>query len=161
MTILTPMRTEIFASYLALSIVNYAEENVASGCWPSESALARSQADYERLLPQGIVTPDNYLFEIMESEHGNAVGYLWLSAQEKFGNRSGFVYDLKINEEHRRKGHAQRAFLALESIALELGISSIDLHVFAHNINAKTLYDQLGYRVTGVNMSKKIGAIDT
>ena len=154
------MRPEVFASYLASSIVNYAEENVASGRWPSELALARSQADYERLLPQGIATPNNYLFEIMESEHGDAIGYLWLSAQEKFGNRNGFVYDLKINEEHRRKGHAKRAFIALESIAVELGLSNIDLHVFAHNINAKTLYDQLGYTVTGINMSKRIGASD-
>lgn len=152
------MRTEVFASYLKSSIAGYAEENVASGRWPKEAALTRSQAEFGNLLPQGIDTPDNHIFEIMESEGGATVGHLWFAVQEKYGVRSAFVFDLEVKEEYRRQGHAKRAFLALESIATALNLSGIGLHVFAHNTNAQALYGQLGYVVTGINMRKSIGA---
>ncbi len=47
--------------------------------------------------------------------------------------------------------------LALEDKAMELGLASLALHVFAHNPAAISLYEKLGYQVKGYNMTKALG----
>jgi ribosomal protein S18 acetylase RimI-like enzyme len=124
--------------------------------------LERSRADFDRLLPQGLATPDNLIFEIRAGDHEGevetVVGHLWVAVEWRFGGRSAFVYDLVISPQHRRQGHARRAFLALEEAMAELGIHQIGLHVFADNPGAQALYAGLGYRVTGINMQKDLDA---
>jgi GNAT superfamily N-acetyltransferase len=142
MTILVAMRAENFASYLESSIASYADDNIASGRWPKGGAIECSRAEFERLLPQGLATPNNYLFEIQATDDGPTIGCLWFAVEER---------------EYRRLGHATRAFQALESFVDALGLSSIGLHVFGHNPGAQALYRQLGYHVTGINMLKQVG----
>ncbi len=155
-TALIPMAEASFSQYAENAIVAYAEENIASGRWPKDGALERSRADFNDLLPQGLATPNQYLF-IMQS--GNeTVGYLHLAAVEKQGFNQAFVYDVEVLAAHQRKGHAKRAFVALEPIVCALGLSQIGLHVFAQNEAAQALYRSLGYHVTSVNMLKKLGA---
>lgn len=156
MTRLSPMRPEVFAGYLDSSVAGYAQDNIDAGRWPAEGALERSRADFDDSLPQGLATPDNYLFEIQNGEDGSTVGYLWFAVVVKHGLRSAYVYDLEVMAEHRRQGHAKRAFEALEARVAALGLSSIGLHVFGHNPGAQSLYSQLGYTVTGINMIKQI-----
>ncbi len=158
MTILSPMRPELFAEYLKSSVTGYAEENVASGRWPAQDALQRSRNEFHELLPQGLATPNNYLFEIKAAENGPTVGFIWFAAEEHRGTRGAYVYDVIVKEAYRRLGHARRAFLALEPLVAALGLSSIGLHVFGHNAGAQALYSQLGYAVTGINMLKKLDA---
>ncbi len=158
MTRLFPMRQEVFAEYLESSILNYAEESVASGRWPAEGAHERSAGGVYRLLPQGLATPKHHLFEIKTAEDGPTVGFLWWAEEDPHGVRRAYVYDIAIKKAYRRQGHARRAFQALESLATGLGLSSIGLHVFGHNAGAQSLYAQLGYAVTGLNMLKKLDA---
>ena len=157
-TVLAPMRPEVFPAYRELSVRGYAEENIASGRWPAEGAVERSNADFEALLPAGLATPDHFLFEVKAGDDGPVVGYLWFAVEARHGLRGGYVYDVEIKPEHRRQGHARRAFLALEPIAAGLGLDHIGLHVFGHNPGAQALYQQLGYGVTGTNMLKHLGA---
>lgn len=154
MTLLTPMRAEVFAAYLGASVAGYAQDNIDAGRWPAAGAVERSRADFDDSLPQGLATPDNYLFEIQDGVDGATVGYLWFAVVVKHGLRSAYVYDLEVLAEHRRQGHATRAFQALESRVAALGLNSIGLHVFGHNPGAQALYRQLGYGVTGINMQK-------
>ena len=160
MTKLVPMQAASFAVYRESSIHAYAEENVAARRRSKVDALAFARDDFEVLLPQGLDTPDNYLYEIQAIPHDtNAsmhVGYLWFAVVTRSGVRTGYVYDLEVFLEFRRQGHAERAFEALEPIARELGLASIALHVFAHNPSARTLYAKLGYKVTGHNMLKHL-----
>ena len=122
----------------------------------ARGALEGSRADFDDSLPHGLATPDNYLFEIQDGEDGTTVGYLWFAVVVKHGLRSAYVYDLEVKREPRRQGHAKRAFAALEARVAALGLSSIGLHVFGHNPGAQSLYSQLGYTVTGINMIKQI-----
>lgn len=156
MTVLAPMRPEVYDAYREAAIAGYTEDNVASGRWPREGALERSRANFESLLPQGLATPDHYLFEILAAEAGPTVGFLWFAVEERYGIRSAYVYDLAIHAESRRRGHAKRAFEALEHLVSALGLSSIGLHVFGNNPGAQALYAKLGYRVTGLNMAKHL-----
>ena len=156
MTVLAPMSAEAFADYRTLAVRGYADDNVAAGRWPAEGALARSEADFEESLPHGLSTPDNHLFEIQDTEGGPTVGYLWFALVEKNGLRSAFIYDLEVLPEYRRRGHAESAFRAMESIVRDLGLDRIDLHVFVQNDGAQALYRKLGYAVTGMNMRKDL-----
>jgi ribosomal protein S18 acetylase RimI-like enzyme len=151
------MRPEVFAEYLISSVAGYAEGNVSSGRWPADGAVARSRIEFQELLPQGLATPDHHLFEIRESAQGATVGYIWFAAEDRHGIRGAFVYDVEIKEAYRRRGHATRAFQALELRVAAMGLSTIGLHVFGHNAGAQALYQQLGYAVTGINMLKKVG----
>lgn len=154
------MRAASFATYQLNSIRSYADENIAAGRWPAAGALERSRSDFIALLPQGLATPDNFLYEIQsqldpaETTGGIHVGYLWFAVVVKNDERSGYVYDLEVFPEYRRQGHAERAFAAMETVAREMRLPGVGLHVFANNPGAQNLYAKLGYRVTGLNMVK-------
>lgn len=153
-TTLRPLPPEAFGAYMQASIASYAQETVEAGRWPAEGALERSHADFLALLPQGLATPDHHLLEVLATPEGPVVGHLWLALERRHGGCSAFVYNVEIAPEHRRRGHARRAFEAAEALAAELGATSIGLHVFAHNWGAQALYESLGYQVTGINMKK-------
>ena len=156
MTALTPMRPERYAAYLEAAIAGYAEDSIACGRWPADKAGELSRADFMALLPQGLATPDDHLFEIVDTEGGSSLGTLWFAVEDRHGVRGAFVYDLEVRPEYRRLGHAERAFGLLEAIVLALGLPHIGLHVFAQNQGAQDLYRKLGYTVTGLNMHKKL-----
>lgn len=159
MTVLSPMREEVYEAYLQAAISSYADDNVAAGRWPVDSAWERSRADFQYSLPQGLATPNNYLFEIFAQSNGLPVGYLWFAEVTQHGLRSAYVYDLEIKPEHRRQGHAEAAFKALETLVANLGLNRIGLHVFGHNPGAQALYAKLGYGVTGINMAKALDGL--
>ncbi len=156
MTLLRPMRAEAYEAYLQAAISSYADDNVAAGRWPVDGAWERSRTDFQDSLPQGLATPNNYLFEIWAQSNGPIVGYLWFAEVTQHGLRSAYVYDLEVKPEHRHQGYAEAAFKALEVLVAKLGLSRIGLHVFGHNIGAQALYAKLGYGVTGINMAKAL-----
>ena len=86
------------------------------------------------------------------------VSIYWLAEQQRAGNLVAYVYDIAIAPAHRRKGHATRAFEALEAETRALGLEGIALHVFGHNRDAQALYEKLGYRPTNIHMFKDIAA---
>ena len=156
MTVLTPMQPATYAPYLAAAITGYAEDNVAAGRWPEAGASERSRTGFAELLPLGLATPDNYLYEIQGREGGPLVGFVWLALERKPPGVSGFVYDLEIRPEYRRQGHASRALAALEVIARAQGATSLGLHVFAFNEGAQALYRRQGYQSVSLNMLKRL-----
>lgn len=156
MTILTPMSPQTFAPYLQKAITVYAKNNIDSGRWQEEGALARSQRDFNKLLPKGIATKNHYLFDIKENKFSPTLGFIWYAIAASDGYRYAFVYDIGIKPGYRRLGHATAAFKIMEAEVKKLGAASVGLHVFTHNQNAQALYKKLGYGVTGVNMLKHI-----
>ena len=81
------MRQEVFAEYMESSIIGYAEDNIASGRWPAGGALERSATEFHKLLPQGLATPKNHLFEIKATGDGPTVGFLWFAEEDRHGAR--------------------------------------------------------------------------
>jgi ribosomal protein S18 acetylase RimI-like enzyme len=152
------MSPAAYTDYLQIAVAGYAKDNVDAGRWPEDGALARAQADFDLSLPQGLATPDNYLFEIRSAESGPTIGFIWFALEETHGLRHAFVYDIEINPAHRRQGHAMAALQAIEPRVRELGVTGIGLHVFAHNPGAQALYAKLGYNVTSINMRKNLAS---
>jgi ribosomal protein S18 acetylase RimI-like enzyme len=153
---LVPMTEPEYHAFLEAAVPDYATDKVASGEWAHDEALDLATKSFESLLPQGRVTKDNYFFTVRDDEFG-AIGVLWIAAKERAGQRIAYVYNVAIEPDHRRKGHASRAFAALEDQVRALGLSGIALHVFGHNAGAQALYAKLGYRQTNINMFKSLG----
>ncbi len=153
---LAPMTQDKFQNYLDRAVPEYAQEKVRSGNWDASIALPRARAEYEKLLPDGLSSPDHYLFTVQNPETGEQVGMVWFSVMDWGQQQIAFIFDLYINPVHRRQGYGFQTMLALEEKVKALGIHRIGLHVFAHNHEARSLYQRLGYVETNVNMQKDL-----
>ena len=156
MIVLAPMNTEEFAAYLERAIPEFAQDKVASGQWSKASSLELSRQGYDELLPQGLATPENFLFTLREADASAVVGALWYAIQERAGQRIAYVYDVLVEPQHLRKGYATQALQALEAEVGSRGLGGVALHVFGHNKAAQALYAKLGYQATNINMFKKV-----
>jgi ribosomal protein S18 acetylase RimI-like enzyme len=148
------MRTEAYPAFFEEAVSFYAAENVKGGCWRAEDALGLSRAETEHMLAQGLETPDQYLFEILAADEEEPVGYVWLAALPRGTVKAAFVVQLSIKSRFRRQGHARAALGLIEQRARELGLSGMELHVFAHNPGARALYESVGYKASSTNMIK-------
>jgi ribosomal protein S18 acetylase RimI-like enzyme len=156
-TLLAPLTRSEFADYQAASIPMYAHEKVRSGEWAEADALGLAREAFDLLLPNGLDTPESYLFGLREASGGPLLGVLWFAIRQRVADRIAYVYDIVIHPQFQRQGHARRAFRALEDKVRELGLSGIALHVFGHNTGARALYESLGYETTNITMFKPIG----
>ncbi len=154
MVSLRNMTEEEFGAFLTRITQEYAQEKVKAGSWTAAEALQRSKKEHDDLLPHGLSSQHQHLYTIVAD--GEPAGQLWLSTEPKFGQDTGFIYELFVAEPFRRKGVATQAMLLLETLALRLGVKTLALHVFGHNTGAKALYDELGYRITDINMAKPL-----
>jgi ribosomal protein S18 acetylase RimI-like enzyme len=154
MITLLPMSEPDFQIYLVKAIREYASEKVQAGNWTIDEAPERSRQEFKGYLPEGVQTPDHFLFSLI-NEKNEKVGFLWYAA---LPNQPGqaFIYDFEIYEAFRRQGYASQAIAALEKDAGSRRMTQIGLHVFGHNIAARELYKKMGFTETNVMMSKKI-----
>ncbi|MVN87645.1 GNAT family N-acetyltransferase [Deinococcus sp. HMF7620] len=153
---LHPMDDGTFAQFLAHTVPQYAAEKVRNGQWTPDEAQDRAEAEYQQLLPQGLNTPDQFLFSLLDPSVGAPVGVLWYGLQHRTNGTAAFIYEIEVFEAYRRRGYATQAFAALETDAAARGTTSLHLHVFGHNTGARALYERLGFQVTNVNMKKEL-----
>ncbi len=147
---LAKMTKKNFDKYLDIAIPEYANDKVAAGTWKKSEAINLAKDSYAKLLPNGVDTPDNFLFSI--TINSELIGMIWVKNIDK----KLFIYDFMINEEHRGQGHGKNSLSLLEIWASEHGIKEIGLHVFAHNKSAYALYKKMGYVETDITMVRKI-----
>ena len=154
MTTLIPMTQPEFDAFLALAVPEYAADNVRAGYWDEAEALERSRKEFESLLPQGLQSEIHFLYTVYDGD--STVGLIWMRANMDRPTKSGFIFDIRIDEKFRGKGYGKQAMLLIEEKARELGLKSIGLHVFAVNTVARNLYESIGYEVGSLNMTKKL-----
>jgi RimJ/RimL family protein N-acetyltransferase len=161
LTSLKPMDAAALAQYQQHSLPNYAKQKVISGEWDEESAPERAREAFAELLPQGLDTPDNYLFEIIDEWGGTPVGVLWFAVRERAGAKAAYIIDIFVVHAHQNKGHASRALRTLEEKVGAMGLTGIGLNVFGQNEGAYRLYERLGYLPTNTLMFKAVSESDT
>jgi RimJ/RimL family protein N-acetyltransferase len=149
---LLQMQHADYETFLERGIREYAEDHVRNGNWSAEEALERSKKEFEHLLPDGINSPYQYLYSIID-EDKNKIGVLWVQVKDQ----KAFIYDFIINEAFRGKGYGKQALAALDEKLISMNVDSVGLHVFGHNIIAQELYKKSGYEITNINMRKMLG----
>jgi len=153
---LVPMTAQEFDEFLERDIREYAQECVQAGFWTEVEALQRSRKEHRALLPDGLKTRYHHLYMIREPDRGETVGVLWLKTDLDSSKGSGFIYDLEIFEQCRRKGYARESMLELEKLARGMGVKQLGLNVFSHNEGARALYEGLSYKVASYIMLKDL-----
>ena len=151
-----PLTKEEYQSYINTVIDELPKEFIRAGVRDQKKAIRQTKEQIERILPNGLETPNNFLYSILDKVTSNKVGILWYEIREKEGIKHAFICDISINKNHRRKGYGTQAFQVLEKEVKNKGLSSIKLHVFGHNKLAIKLYKKLGYKATNVLMSKDL-----
>jgi len=154
MSKLIPMTQPEYDAFFEHLVVEYAKDNVRAGYWHESEALEKSRKQSEDLLPQGVHTENTYLYMLYDGDQ--AVGVIWLRANLDRPTKSGFIFDLEIKEQFRGKGYGKQAMQLIEEKARELGLKSINLHVFASNKVARNLYESIGYQPVSLNMTKPL-----
>ena len=144
---LRSMTSDEVTVFLAGQRADYAAELLASRTAASVAdAAARADEELTGLLGDGPALARQTLLSV-DSQLG-PVGSLWLEVADTDVGSRAFVYDLVIAETQRRRGYGQAAMRALEDHCRARGVTVIALSVFGHNIPARRLYDQLGYKAT-------------
>lgn len=155
MTRLEPMTQARYDAWLVQTVREYAEEKVAAGNYSEEGSLERSRVEFDAHLPNGLQTPGHEIRSMVD-DHGQAVGYVWFTEEDRPVGRVVFIYDIAVDPEHRRKGHARAALATVEDYARDNGCIGVMLHVFGANAGARQLYLKAGYDETNVVMLKRV-----
>ncbi|MEH1057400.1 GNAT family N-acetyltransferase [Micromonospora sp. CPCC 206171] len=151
---LEPMTEARYARYRERAEVDYADSIAASGLLPPAEAREKARRDYARLLPDGLRTEGHRLCTAYAGD--DEVGVLWLHLEPRSDGLHAFGYDFEVRADLRRRGHGRAMMRAAEQLCRELGVVSIGLNVFGHNLGARALYEQMGYEITSVQMVKRL-----
>lgn len=119
-----------------------------------EQAEANKQKSLDQWFPDGSPADGHLVWDVLDQDD-TAVGYLWIGPFA-LGGTDWWVFDVEIDEPHRRRGHARRALELGHQAAAEHGATSIGLNVFGYNTGAQELYAALGYQVTATQMQKPL-----
>jgi ribosomal protein S18 acetylase RimI-like enzyme len=148
------MRAEEFPGWKASSVESYSADMQENGGMLRAAADAKAISDFDRLLAQGVETPEHFVHVI--EEDGSVVGYLWLAVRDSPSERVVFVYEVRIAEEARGRGLGRAAMEFAERFAAEQGLGRIELNVMGGNDVARGLYRALGYDEVAVYMGKTL-----
>ena len=150
------MNSAEYESFYNHSLQDYAREKVKAGNWSEAEALEKSREVFAKLLPNGLLTPDHFLFTIVHAETKNNAGHLWVAWNEKPPVGKAYIYDFYIAPQLRGQGLGKHALELCEQEMKQRQATSLALHVFGHNTTARALYERAGFEVTNVNMRKMI-----
>ncbi|MEG9225987.1 GNAT family N-acetyltransferase [Aeromicrobium sp. Sec7.5] len=151
---LVPMSPERFRSYRVTAERSYADNIAASGMMPPSEALEKAAADFDQLLPDGVDTVDHCFWTALDADQ--EVGILWLAFSEKSNGVHAFGYDFLVTSELQRRGYGRAIMAAAEEVCRERGVVEVGLSVFGFNSGAQSLYEQMGFEVTMLQMRKRI-----
>jgi RimJ/RimL family protein N-acetyltransferase len=143
-----------YNEYYQKLIVGYAKEHVEAGNWDESESIQKSKESIERLLPNGLETPDQYLFSIVEEETNEKIGIFWIAIQNR-AKKSSFIYDIRIDEKYQHQGYGKKTFQHAEAWLKTLNVKKVALHVFGTNTVARNLYQKLGFIETDIQMVKE------
>ena len=149
---LRPMTSNEYPAYCDYFIDDYSREIAENYGHSMDRARELANQDLLRSFPNGLETNDH---ELLCIEAGSKlVGYLWHSINEN--DKSTFIYDFFIFPNCRNNGYGKLAIIALESQLKSIDIEQIKLRVAYQNQRALKLYQEVGFAISGYNMSKKI-----
>ena len=135
------MSDDEFNKYSNWCISDYSRNFIKSGMCSEITSLKCAKREFNKILPQGKNTLNNFMHTIENNENKN-IGFIWYG---KHSTEEVFLCDLLILEKFRRDGFGKQAMLVLENEVKEKGATRIRLNVFKFNKPAISLYNSLGY----------------
>lgn len=131
-------------------IADYAKDKVKVGHWSDRDALELSKEALDKILSDGIATPNHYLLNAYENEI--KVGFVWMN---RF-NHEMFVNNTCIFEEFQEKEYELEFIELIEEKANELEVKKINIHSYGYNEKNIAVYKKMGYDITDIYLNKGI-----
>jgi ribosomal protein S18 acetylase RimI-like enzyme len=91
---------------------------------------------------------------VLATDSGQVVGGVWFWIDDE--NKQAFLYYISILPEHRRRGFASSALIAVEETVRAAGCVSFGLNVFSSNDGGIALYRKLGFRAVSSYWNKPL-----
>lgn len=154
--IFRPFTARDFARFLKRSVPTYAREIAKARGLSRVEAQRLSKKDFKQLLPNGLATPNNFLWVLVADDLGQDIGTLWIACSGAGARRKAFIYDIRLEARFRDRGYGRQTLAALERWAKSRKVKSLGLNVFTHNPRAYHLYKSFGFKERSVQMAKSI-----
>lgn len=156
MVVLRHMRQEEYPAYCQYFIDDYSQDIATNHGHPMELAIELAEKALNNSFPYGLESNEHSLLCIESDVEGkqSLIGYLWHSVNTN--DNSTYIYDFFVFPAGRGEGVGTQAILELEKQMQAQGIKEIKLRVAYCNERALKLYKEVGFAVTGYNMSKII-----
>ncbi|RKF18163.1 GNAT family N-acetyltransferase [Alginatibacterium sediminis] len=150
------MQDAEFAAYSCYFVEDYARDIEENQGYSSETAITMAKESLDRCFPNKLESNQHSLLciESIDGDSPVLCGYLWHSIDQS--ESSSFIYDFFVFENFRGQGIGREAIKTLEQQLKKVGINQLKLRVAYHNQRALKLYQELGFSVTGYNMSKQL-----
>lgn len=161
-----PMEEQDFETYMKpyleqyiKDISEYEEEFVKQiGLEPREFG----EKQFNESLPQGLKSPGNYFWIIVNQENAEEIGYFWFSVIPE--KSLCVISQMKIHENYQNfQEYGTQALNFIEKYIQKTHpeINQLYLHVFKHNTPLKEFYETYGFQVffesfEGFNLIKSI-----
>jgi len=145
-----------FAAFSEYFIADYSKEIFENYGYSITKACELAEQSLRESFPNGVEHSEHDLLCIVQviNTLPTVTGYLWHKVN--ISKKSTFIYDFYIDEKYRGKGIGKQAINALEGQLKHQKIFEIQLRVAFHNKRAFKLYKEVGFNITGYNMSKLI-----
>jgi ribosomal protein S18 acetylase RimI-like enzyme len=119
-----------------------------------QEASEFAERQLAQILPQGSQTPGHHFVWMIAGDRAERVGFVWYFADAQ--RREAFIYDLWVEDAHRRRGYASAALSAVADDVRRLGCERLGLNVFATNPAAAALYQKCGFAAVTQHMNKRL-----
>lgn len=146
---LQPMDAATWEAWMADGNETYAQERARSG-ESIERAREVAEQQMADLLPDGLATEHQDFF--VGTVDGEPVGTLWVGTERPMA----FVYDVVVDEAHRRRGYGAGLMRAGALWSRERGAHALGLNVFGYNHGARALYEGLGYDTVELYLAQRL-----
>lgn len=132
--------------------------------WRDIPESERKGADYPKwrrtslqVIEPVIKDKTNKIF-VAENENGDFAGYVVVGETKNMFSPSGygFIYDIFVEEQFRRKGIASMLLKSAEDYCITKGLDIVKLEVAANNPVALKLYERTGFTPERHFLGKKI-----
>jgi len=151
---LKPILASEYSNFYSYFIRDYSQELEQNYGYSHTTAVEIAEKDLERCFPYGASTKEHQLMCITRTQNAHLLGYLWHSIDVE--KATTFIYDVYITPEFRNCGYGTLALAKLEQQVSKNGIYEIKLRVAYTNGKARKLYERIGFKITGYNMSKNL-----
>jgi ribosomal protein S18 acetylase RimI-like enzyme len=132
-----------FVGFMEAVFPSYVGERAAADHVSLEMAEQYARVQLARLLPDGHLTVGHRFLRVLSTDSGQGVGDVWFWIDSE--NKQAFLYYIAVLPEHRRRGFASAALIAIEEMVRAAGCISLGLNVFSSNHGAIALYRKLGF----------------